>query len=84
MSKVELHFRLILPVYFRSTSSVAGLKFDHFSVIGRKDPEDISEQPYTTENLKYLKGGYKALSQSAKIMDINFNDPAVSIMFLIF
>lgn len=57
---------------------VLDLSLNRISVLGRRDPEDSSEQPYTTENLKYIKGGYKPLSDPVKLLEVDFNNPQVT------
>lgn len=41
--------------------------------------ESQDSEPYTTENLSSIRGGYKLLSDVVAIMHFNFNDPEVSI-----
>ena len=38
---------------------------------------DDSTEPYTTERLSRLPGGYKPLTSSFRALDIDFNDPQV-------
>ena len=64
--------------FFRSSNSLLDFNMREIVILGRKDPEDITEQPYTTESLKYLKGGYKPLSQVVEILDVDFCNRNVS------
>lgn len=42
---------------------------------GSKDPGDVNEQPYTTEHMKRIKGGFKELSKPFVVKSFDFNDP---------
>lgn len=44
---------------------------------GSKDPGDVNEQPYTTEHMKRIKGGFKELSKPFVVKSFDFNDPKV-------
>ena len=65
-------------ISYRSKSRVLDINFNGVLVLGRRDPEDTSEQPYTTENLKYIKDGYKPLSNPVKLLEVDFNNPQVT------
>ncbi|XP_065058244.1 protein arginine N-methyltransferase 9-like isoform X2 [Rhopilema esculentum] len=58
----------------RSEKSILGIKLSSVTLLGRRDPEDATEQPYTTENLKYLKNGYRCLSKPIELLEINFSN----------
>eukprot|EP00794_Sanderia_malayensis_P007289 gene7289-8103_t len=65
-----------LRMHSKSKMSAAGLTLENVCLIGRQDPGDNSEQPYTAESLGRLKTRYNRLSDSIQIMEINFNDPS--------
>ena len=49
-------------------------------LLGKMDPGDSSEQPYTTENLSSIKGGYRCLSKPVQVLEINFDSIEVRAM----
>lgn len=59
-------------VCIRSGKSINGIEMNSISLAGKMDPGDSSEQPYTTENLNYVKGGYRFLSEPVKLLEVNF------------
>ena len=45
----------------------------------------VAEEPYTTENLAWLRGGYKMLTNVTELLRVNFCNPQVnSLMILSF
>ena len=40
--------------------------------------DDEGAEPYTSERLATIQGGYRNLTEVFKVMDLDFNDPKVS------
>ena len=40
----------------------------------------VAEEPYTTENLARLRGGYKILTNVSELLRVNFCNPQVNLL----
>uniref|UniRef100_A0A2C9M7D0 Uncharacterized protein n=1 Tax=Biomphalaria glabrata TaxID=6526 RepID=A0A2C9M7D0_BIOGL len=76
-SKAELFIQAVECDYIRMenrfSSGVADIEFQNIflcSTTGMCDPD-----PYTTQDLKLLPGGFRVLSQPVKFMEVDFNNP---------
>jgi len=56
-----------------SCPSLLDFHMNSVVLLGKMDPGDSSEQPYTTENLSSIKGGYRCLSKPVQVLEINFD-----------
>ena len=73
-----------LALLSRSYATVLDFHMSSVTLLGQMDPGDTSKQPYTTENLNYIKGGYNCLSEPVRILEVNFEDIDVRNESLIF